>query len=228
MTIASIFKRSRPSIGAHSADGSIKFERTGQHGIHDRTALGTPPAASFSGVPVILRSILLPLHASGLSRIPEPHISGDVMINKPSIFSRVRRSAKQFRRADSGNVAVLFAFTILPILGFVGAAIDYSRVNNARTAMQSALDTAALMISKDADGMNAADINKKATDYFTALYKQHPEAQNVAIAAAYTNSSTAGSKVVLTGSASMQTDFMRVVGYPTLDFGVSATTVWGT
>lgn len=150
------------------------------------------------------------------------------MINKPSIFSRVRRSAKQFRRADSGNVAVLFAFTILPILGFVGAAIDYSRVNNARTAMQSALDTAALMISKDADGMNAADINKKATDYFTALYKQHPEAQNVAIAAAYTNSSTAGSKVVLTGSASMQTDFMRVVGYPTLDFGVSATTVWGT
>lgn len=134
----------------------------------------------------------------------------------------------RFRRAERGNVAVLFAITLVPMLGFVGGAIDYSRVNNARTAMQTALDTAALMISKDATSdMTAAQINQKAQAYFNALYK-HPEAQNVVVNATYTNSTAQGSQVVITGSATMATDFMKVMGFPTLDFGASSTTVWGT
>ncbi len=144
-----------------------------------------------------------------------------------SIFSRLRGSLARFRHAQGGNVAVLFGIAIVPILGFVGAAVDYARVNNARTAMQTALDTAALMISKDAAGLTAAQITQKATDYFNALYK-HPEALNIAITATYTNSAAAGSKIVLNGSATMKTDFMKVVGYPNLDFGTSSTTVWGT
>ena len=148
-------------------------------------------------------------------------------MNDASIFNRVRGSLKRFRRDEGGNIAVLFGIAILPILGFVGAAVDYARVNNARTAMQTALDTAALMISKDATSLTTAQINQKANDYFNALYK-HPEALNVVINAVYTNSTSTGSKVVLTGSATMNTDFMKVVGYPTLDFGVSSTTVWGT
>ena len=144
-----------------------------------------------------------------------------------SIFSRLRGSLARFRHAQGGNVAVLFGIAIVPILGFVGAAVDYTRVNNARTAMQTALDTAALMISRDAAGLTAAQITQKATDYFNALYK-HPEALNVVITANYTNSAAAGSKIVLNGSATMKTDFMKVVGYPNLDFGTSSTTVWGT
>lgn len=144
-----------------------------------------------------------------------------------SIFSRVRGLIARFRQSQSGNVAVLFGIAIVPILGFVGAAVDYTRVNNARTAMQAALDTAALMISKDASGLTSAQISQKATDYFNALYK-HPEALSVAVTATYTNSASQGSKVVLTGSATMKTDFMKVVGYPNLDFGASSTTMWGT
>lgn len=144
-----------------------------------------------------------------------------------SIFSRIRGSLTRFRHAQGGNVAVLFGIAIIPILGFVGAAVDYTRVNSARTAMQAALDTAALMISRDAAGLTAAQITQKATDYFNALYN-HPEALNVAITATYTNSAAAGSKIVLTGSGTMKTDFMKMVGYPNLDFGTSSTTVWGT
>jgi Flp pilus assembly protein TadG len=145
-----------------------------------------------------------------------------------SILKRVRSSITRFSRAEGGNVAVLFGIAILPILGFVGSAIDYSRVNNARTAMQAALDTTALMISKDATStMTAAEINQKAQTYFASLYN-HPEAQNLVVNAAYTNSTSQGSQIVVTGSASMATDFMKVVGYPTIDFGASSTTVWGT
>jgi len=150
------------------------------------------------------------------------------MMNTTSIFSRSRRLAAKFRRANGGNVAVMFAIAILPILGFVGAAVDYARVNNARTAMQAALDTTALMLSKDVTGLSAAEVNEKAQKYFAALYKQHPEAQNVAVTAAYTSSPKDGSKIVLNASASMETNFMKVAGYPQLDFGTSSTTVWGT
>lgn len=150
------------------------------------------------------------------------------MMTKTSIFSRSRRLAARFPRANDGNVAVMFAIAILPILGFVGAAIDYTRVNNARTAMQAALDSTALMLSKDANGLSASEINEKAQKYFAALYKQHPEAQNVIISAAYTSSAKEGSKIVLNASASMETNFMKVAGYPQIDFGTSSTTVWGT
>lgn len=147
-------------------------------------------------------------------------------MNDASIFNHVRGTIAHFRHAQGGNVAVMFGIAIVPILGFVGAAVDYARVNNARTAMQTALDTAALMISRDASGLTTEQISQKAQDYFNALYK-HPEALNVAVTAAYTKSSSQGSKVVLTGSATMKTDFMKVVGYPNLDFGASTTTVWG-
>lgn len=150
------------------------------------------------------------------------------MMNNTLIFSRSRRLAAKFRRANGGNVAVMFAIAILPIMGFVGAAVDYTRVNNARTAMQAALDTTALMLSKDVVGLNPSEINEKAQKYFAALYKQHPEAQNVVISATYTNSAKDGSKIVLSGSATMETNFMRVAGYPQIDFGTSSTTVWGT
>ncbi|MGL5168667.1 MAG: pilus assembly protein TadG-related protein [Afipia sp.] len=145
-----------------------------------------------------------------------------------SIFSRVHSSVARFRRAERGNVAVMFAIAVVPLLGFVGGAIDYSRVNNARTAMQAALDTAALMISKDAtNSMSASQINQQAQAYFNALYN-HPEVQNIVVNAVYTNSTANGSQIVITGSGQMPTDFMKVVGFPSLEFGTSATTVWGT
>jgi Flp pilus assembly protein TadG len=60
----------------------------------------------------------------------------------------------------------------IPILTFVGAAIDYSRANKARSSMQSALDSTALMLAKDlTDGtISSSDIQTKAKTYFTALY----------------------------------------------------------
>ena len=48
----------------------------------------------------------------------------------------------------------MFALAIVPIIGLVGAAVDYSRGNAARTAMQASLDATALMLSRDAAGMD--------------------------------------------------------------------------
>ena len=130
------------------------------------------------------------------------------MLNK-AIFSRVRAAAGQFARAERGNIAVLFAIALVPVLSFVGAAVDYTRANAARTAMQAAMDSTALMLSKDlSDGtITASQINAKAQAYFTALFN-NTDAKSVSVTATYTASTSQGSTIQLNGSGSIPTDFM--------------------
>ena len=64
----------------------------------------------------------------------------------------------------------MLALAALPLLGFVGAAIDFSRAASARTAMQAALDASALMLSKDAQMLTPTDLIQKAGDDFRALF----------------------------------------------------------
>ncbi len=66
-----------------------------------------------------------------------------------SIIRHIREAAKRFVGANEGNIAVIFTIATIPVIGFVGAAIDYSRANMARSSMQAALDSTALMLSKD-------------------------------------------------------------------------------
>jgi Flp pilus assembly protein TadG len=145
-----------------------------------------------------------------------------------SLFKQGLCAATRFRRAESGNVAVFFAIAILPMLALVGAAIDYARVNNARTALQTALDTAALMVSKDAAAGTLSDdkVTEKAQAYFSALYN-HPEAPVGPISATFTPNTGKGATILLSGGGAMQTDFMKVAGFPTIAFGSSSTTTWG-
>jgi Flp pilus assembly protein TadG len=133
-----------------------------------------------------------------------------------SVFRKLRATAGRFIGARDGNIAVIFALSAIPIISFVGAAIDYTRANAARSSMQAALDSTALMLSKDLTygTINSSQITTKAIAYFNALYNNR-DAQNVTITASYTapSGSTAPS-IVLNGSGSIVTDFMRVAGFP--------------
>lgn len=145
-----------------------------------------------------------------------------------SIASQVRGAASRFPGANQGNIAVIFAIALVPIISFIGAAIDYSRANSARSSMQAALDSTALMLSKDlSDGrITVEQINAKATDYFAALYT-NADANSVSIQATYTANTSIGSTVQVNGSGAITTNFMKVAGFPTLDFNTSSTAAWG-
>jgi Flp pilus assembly protein TadG len=150
-------------------------------------------------------------------------------MHSTAILQRVRTAAGRFGGANQGNVAVIFAIAAVPLLSFVGAAIDYSRAANARSSMQAALDSTSLMLSKDlTDGnITASQISAKAQTYFNALYT-NTEAQSVAVNATYTQSNGAlGSTIQINGSGSIQTDFLRVAGFPKLDFNTTSTSAWG-
>ena len=57
---------------------------------------------------------------------------------------------RRFAGDRRGDLTVIFAITLIPLLALIGAAIDYSRASKARTAMQMALDATALAISSNA------------------------------------------------------------------------------
>ena len=50
----------------------------------------------------------------------------------------------RFKRADRGNIAMMFALGSIPMIVAVGGVIDYSRASMARTEMQDALDATSL------------------------------------------------------------------------------------
>ncbi len=80
---------------------------------------------------------------------------------------------------------MIFAIALVPVLSFVGAAIDYSRAAQARASMQSALDSTALMLSKDlsAGTITTSQISSKAQTCFNALFTDTATLPSVSIGA---------------------------------------------
>ena len=131
---------------------------------------------------------------------------------------------RQFGCAEGGNVMLTFALLTVPMMGVVGSAIDYSRANSAKASMQAAADATALMLSKDAAGLTTAQINSKASAYFTALL-HNTDLTNVKVTPTY--STSGGSQIVVSGTGTVTTTFMKIVGFSKLDVDVSSTVKWG-
>jgi Flp pilus assembly protein TadG len=142
------------------------------------------------------------------------------------IVNGLKRTCARFARAERGNVAMIFALLLPVLISSIGAAIDYSRAVNARSSMQAAADATALMISKEATSLTAAQITSKATAYFNALFN-HPEIGSVTFSAAYSANSGNGASVTVTAGGSMPTDFMKLAGMANLPISVSSQTKWG-
>jgi Flp pilus assembly protein TadG len=145
-----------------------------------------------------------------------------------TVHITARQSAmllQRFFEDRRASVVPFFALSFIPLLGLVGAAVDYSRAAAVRTAIQSAADSTALALSKTVVGMDSAQVQASASTFFTAVFSQS-NAQNVTVAANYSGAN--GSTLVVTGSATVKTLFMGVMGFPELPVSATGTAVWGT
>jgi len=146
-------------------------------------------------------------------------------------WTKFRTALRAFRAARAGNVAITFAFAVIPVVGFIGAGYDYSHANSVKTDLQAALDSTALMLAKDAATLSNSDLQVKARAYFTALFNR-PEATIDSISATYTTSG--GSNVTVTGQVEVPTTFLRTLdlmgmnALQNITINGSATTTWGT
>ena len=141
-----------------------------------------------------------------------------------SVWTKFRSAVRAFSVAHAGNVAITFALASLPIVATVGYAVDYSRANSVKVAVQSALDATALMISKEAPTDTPAQMQTNAQKYFLALFNR-PDVTNVTVNASYSN--TNGTQVVISSYVDVPTTFLAAFGWNTMTVGNSSTVMWG-
>jgi Flp pilus assembly protein TadG len=141
-----------------------------------------------------------------------------------SAWTKFRSALRAFRVAHAGNVAITFALATLPIIAMVGFAVDYSRANAVKAAMQAALDSTALMISKEAATDTNTQLQTNAQKYFLALFAR-PDATNVTVTANFTTDG--GTSVVVNGATDVPTSILAAIGYGVITVSGSSTARWG-
>src|SRR5665213_4138660 len=57
-----------------------------------------------------------------------------------TLLTAFRQTAGKFRRSERGNVALIFAVSLIPMLAATGSVVDYTRAAMARSQLQDALD----------------------------------------------------------------------------------------
>lgn len=131
-----------------------------------------------------------------------------------SILTKVHR----FAAARDGNITVLFGVVALPIFAMSGAAVDYARVHQARSHLQSAVDSAALAaVTMRSQG---GDAESTAVKYITAQLPNYSPSTDVTINA------TQGT-VRVQSSISVQPVAMKVVGMGAVTVSARATAAQG-
>ena len=114
---------------------------------------------------------------------------------------------RRFLQDRRGGVAPMLGLAIIPIIGLMGAAVDYSRANAARTSMQAAADTTALMLSLEVNGLSDQALGEKAIQYFTAVFNQ-PQVQNLQVTPTLQAPQQGNFSLTLNSSGTIKTVFV--------------------
>jgi Flp pilus assembly protein TadG len=114
----------------------------------------------------------------------------------------------EWARDCRGNIATIFALTLLPITVLSGGAIDYNQAMNSRTRLAQSLDAAALAVGTDPT-IDSAEALIIANDFMNANYPSR-ELGTVVNLSVSIDDSTGSVKV--SGEALTQTFFLGLVG----------------
>ncbi len=72
----------------------------------------------------------------------------------PASLRRFSEVLRAFARNQGGNVALVFASALFPLMAASGVAVDYSRVSGARSALQAALDAGVVAAATESNGLS--------------------------------------------------------------------------
>lgn len=147
------------------------------------------------------------------------------MVKTVAFYEAAWRLVADFRRAKRGNVAITFALALLPLVGATGAAIDYSRGSNARTALQAALDAAGLILSKEAQGLTTAQLLARAENVVKANLAS-PNIKGLVVTPTFTTIDTGSYKLTVTATGTVDTT-VAAIWQPTMGIGATTEVLWG-
>jgi Flp pilus assembly protein TadG len=130
---------------------------------------------------------------------------------------------RRFLRDRDGNVAMIFAICLVPLLVGIGAAVDYSRLADAHETMQHSLDATVLALSSEAPKLSAAALKTRAEQVFNVNFPAGT-ATGVTIAATYTK--TNGAVISASASGNVPMTFMNIVGIASKAVSVTSKSAW--
>jgi Flp pilus assembly protein TadG len=131
---------------------------------------------------------------------------------------------QRFLDDRSASVVPLLALAAIPVVGLVGASVDYSRAAAVQTSMQAAVDSTSLFLAKGAASSSAAQLQANAQSYFNAMFTR-TDAAAPTVSVSY--STTSGSQVVVSATSSVKTLFMGIMGFSQLPVAATSTSTWG-
>jgi len=128
---------------------------------------------------------------------------------------------RRFSRNERGNIAIIFALALLPIMAFLGSAIDYTMAVRARTKLSSSLDSALLAATGyTAMRTTSSDAQTAATNMFNGQMKANnltADSFNVVINDSVTARTVTGSATTI-----VKTAFMHMFGVPRMTVSASS------
>jgi Flp pilus assembly protein TadG len=127
----------------------------------------------------------------------------------------LRPSVGRFWRDRSGNVALLFGLSIIPLLIGVGIAIDYGRALVVRERMAAAADAAALAIGSW-PGLTQGELKTKAQQFFDANYDTSTIGAASKLTVAFS-----GDDISVNVTGAVPTTFMKLANINSVDVGVT-------
>ncbi|MDR6869729.1 Flp pilus assembly protein TadG [Bosea sp. BE125] len=130
-----------------------------------------------------------------------------------------------FARDRSGNVMMLFGLSMIPVLGLVGAAVDYSRATTMRTMLNAAIDSAALMAARDAAKLTDAQLRDRVNGWIRA--NLHGDAADGFSGATIAIDRT-GRTINISATASLTTSLTQLISQNAVQISSSSQSSWGT
>lgn len=140
-------------------------------------------------------------------------------------FGSLPEMMRRFRQDQRGNFLMMFGLALVPLMGVVGVAVDYSRASNARQALNAAINSAALMAARDAqkltDAQVTARVNAWIRDNLPADVKDQFSTATVTI-------DRTARTIKVTAHANVPTTVARVLGNTEMPVASSSQSTWGT
>jgi Flp pilus assembly protein TadG len=125
------------------------------------------------------------------------------------------RTWRRLAKDAKGNVVVLFALSLIPILLGIGVAVDFGRALLVRERMDSALDAAALAIGSWS-GLSQDELKTKAQQFFDANYSAADLGTVGKISVGFS-----GDDIKITVAGTVPTTFMKLANVNSVDVGSS-------
>jgi Flp pilus assembly protein TadG len=143
-----------------------------------------------------------------------------------SRFLKFVARLRRFSRSSRGNVAMIFAIALVPLVLGAAAGMDFARAMLVRQQMSAALDAAALAVGSS-KGLNQSTAQDLAQKYFNANFTVDTADYGVPTVSIPTNGYNSNGSVQLTATDTMPTVLMKLAGIPTLALSTTSTVVWG-